>query len=211
MGVRADDEADAAVAEETHTLFLAGRLTVEVDHDGIGRLAQGTGLELAINSGKGIVARVHEHAAHRVDDERALAVLGVDQRGAAARIVAREIQRPDQTRRALDEDQRLLLIPGVGAKRDDMGAGIEQFPGDGFRDAEAAGRILAIDDDEIERPVLDHAGEVFQDGGAAGPADDVADEEDTQTYLLRKSNTSFSVSTKSSATSCDRAGMAGVS
>ena len=58
-----------------------------------------------------------------------------------------------------------------------------------FSDAETAGGILAIDDDEIERPVPDHAGQIFVDGGAAGSADDVADEEDTQTSDLRKSNT----------------------
>src|ERR1700745_1326401 len=97
------------------------------------------------------------------------------------------------------------------AERDGLGASVEQLLVDGFGDAKATGRILAIDDDEIERPVPDHAGEKVVDGGAAGPDDDVADEEDTQTYLLRKSNMSFSVSTKSSATSCDSAGMAGVS
>ena len=74
------------------------------------------------------------------------------------------------------------------AERDRVGAGIEQFLVDRFGDAEAAGGILAVDDDEIERPVTDHAGQMFGDGGAAGPADDVTDEENTQSQALRKSN-----------------------
>ena len=184
---------------------------MEIDHDGIGRLAQWTSIELAPDRAEGIVQRLHEDAAHGIDDERALAVLGVDQGDAAAGRMARKVQRTDQARRAFDEDQRLLLIPGVIAERDGVGTGVEEFLVDRLRDAKAAGRILAIDDDEIERPVPDYAGKIFIDGGASGPADDVTDKEDTQAYLLRKSNTSFSVSTKSSATSCDKAGMAGVS
>ena len=91
-----------------------------------------------------------------------------------------KFERADQARRALDEHQRLLLVPGVVAERDRIRAGIEQFLVDRLGDAEAAGGILAIDDDEIERPVADHAGKMFDDGGAAGLADDVTDEEDTQ-------------------------------
>ena len=83
-------------------------------------------------------------------------------------------------RRALDEHQRLALIPGMIAERDGVGAGVEQFLIDRLGDAETAGGILAIDDDEIERPVPDHAGQMFRDGGAPGPADDVADEKNAQ-------------------------------
>ncbi len=143
-----------------------------------------TGLEFAIDGGKGIVDVVHEDAAHGVDDERAFSRLGVDQGSTPTWIVAHEIHRADQARRALDEDQRLFLIPGVIAERDGVGAGIQQFLIDRLGDAETAGGIFAIDDDEIERPVADHARQISGDGGAAGPADDVTDEENTQTWLL---------------------------
>ena len=53
MGVGADHEAGAAVAEEAHALLFAGRLAVEIDHDGVCRLAQRTGLELAPAATKG--------------------------------------------------------------------------------------------------------------------------------------------------------------
>ena len=63
MGVGADHEAGAAVAEEADALLLAGRLAVEIHHDGIRRLAQRTGFEFAVERGEGIVERRHEDAA----------------------------------------------------------------------------------------------------------------------------------------------------
>ena len=47
------------------------------------------------------------------------------------------------------------------AQRDGIGAAVDEFLVDRLGDAEAAGRILAIDDDEIERPVADHAGQML--------------------------------------------------
>jgi hypothetical protein len=82
-----------------------------------------------------IVERVHEDAAHGVDDERALAVLGVDERRAAPGRAFRIIHRADQPRRALDEHQRLALIPGVIAECDGIGAGVEEFLIDRLGDA----------------------------------------------------------------------------
>ena len=75
MRVRADHEAGAAVAEITHRLLFAGRLAMHVDDDGVGVRAERTGGEFALDRGERIVERVHEDAAHGVDDERALAVL----------------------------------------------------------------------------------------------------------------------------------------
>jgi hypothetical protein len=80
---------------------------------------------------------------------------------ARARSVARKIQRADQPRRALDEHQRLLLIPGVVAERDRIGAGVDQIIVDCLGNAETAGGVLAVDDHKIERPVADQAGQMF--------------------------------------------------
>ena len=66
------------------------------------------------------------------------------------------------------------------AERDGIGAGVEEFLIDRLGDAKSAGGILAVDDDEIERPVPDHTGQIFRDRGAACPADHVTDEENTQ-------------------------------
>ena len=87
------------------------------------------------------------------------------------------IDRADQPRRALDEHQRLALVPGVIAERDGVGAGIDQFVVDRLGDAEAAGGVFAVDDDEIELPFGDQARQSLDDDGAPGAADYVADEE----------------------------------
>ena len=140
-------------------------------------LAQRAGRELALDRGERIVERIHEDAAHGVDDEHARAVLRLDQRRAAARRAGRIIDRPDQARRALDEDQRLLLVPGVIAERDRVGAGVDEFAIDRLGDAEAAGGVLAIDHDEIELPVANEARQALVDDGPPAAADDIADEE----------------------------------
>ena len=80
MGVGADDEAGAAVDEMAERLLLAGRLGMDVDDDGIGGLAERAGVELALERREGIVERVHEDAAHHLDDEEARAACGLDQR-----------------------------------------------------------------------------------------------------------------------------------
>ena len=95
-------------------------------------------------------------------------------------VPAWKIQRADQPRRALDEHQRLALIPGVIAERDRIRAGVEEFLIDRLGDAEAAGGVLAIDDDEVELPVADHAGQMFRNRGAPCPADHVTDEKNSQ-------------------------------
>src|SRR2546430_12870444 len=97
MGVGADDEAGAAVAEEADALLLAGRLAMEIDDDGVRGNAERAGAELALEGCEGVVERGHEDAAERVDDERVPAVLGLDQRGAAAGRTSRIVRRPHQT------------------------------------------------------------------------------------------------------------------
>ena len=205
------DEAGAAVAEIAHRLLLARRLGVHVDDDGVGALPQRTGGQLAIDRGEGIVERVHEDAAHGIDDEDARAVPGLEQRRAAARRAGGIVERPNEARRALDEHQRLLLVPGMIAERDRVGAGVDQFAVDRLGDAEAAGGVLAVDHDEIELPVADEAGQALGDDGPPAAADDVADEQNAHTQLPRKSITSRSVSTRSSRASRGVAGTAATS
>ena len=180
MGMGADHEAGAAVAEKADALLLAGRLAMEVDDDGVGGLPKRASFELLVDDGKGIVERRHEDAADRIDDQHTPAVFGVDQRAAAAGRASRKIRRADEFWRALDEHQRFALVPGVIAERDGIAAGVEQFLINHLGDPETAGRILAVDNDEIERPVADHAGQMLRDGGPPCPADNVAHEKNAQ-------------------------------
>ena len=157
-------------------LLLAGRLGVEVDDDGVGARLQRAGGELAVDGAEGAVELGHEDAAHGVDDEHVGAVPGLEEAGALPRRAGREIDRPQETGLALDEDEGLLLIEGVVAERHHVGAGVEEVAEDGFGDAEAPGRVLAIDDDEVELIALDEARDGLDHRIAARAADHIAEE-----------------------------------
>ncbi len=60
------------------------------------------------------------------------------------------------------EGDGFLLIPDVVAGRDDIRAGINRLEEDILGNAEAAGGVLAVDDDEIEFQVRNEAGRRFQ-------------------------------------------------
>ena len=139
---------------------------MHVDDDGVGVAFKRAGGELALDRGEGIVERVHEDAAHDVDDEHARAVSRLDQRGAAPGGAGRKVERADELRRALDEHQRLALVPGMIAAGDDIDAGVDELLVDLLGDAKAAGGVLAVDGDEIELPVADQARQAFEQCGA---------------------------------------------
>ena len=91
-------------------------------------------------------------AAEQVDDQDASAARHVEQIGAAARRVSQDriVERPDQTLFSDDVGQRLLLIPGMVAQGDAVGARGEDFARGVLGNAEAGGGVLAIDHHEIE-------------------------------------------------------------
>ena len=81
---------------------------------------------------------------------------------------------------------------------DGVGAGVDDLLVDLLGDAEAAGGVLAVDGDEIELPVADQVRQPLEHGIAPAAPDNVADEEDTHApYVIRKSITPCSVSTRS--------------
>ena len=145
--------------------------------------AQRTGSDFAIDGGERIVERVHEDAAHGVDHEDPRAVLGLDQRRAAARRAGGVVERPHQAGRTFDEDQRLFLVPGMIAERDGVGAGIDEFAIDRLGDAEPAGSVLAVDGHEIELPVADQAWQALGDDGPPAAANHVADEQNPHAQM----------------------------
>jgi hypothetical protein len=65
-----------------------------------------------------------------------------------------------------------------------VGSEVEEFFGDGGGDAETAGGVLAVDDEEVDGVGFHDVGEVFADDVAAGGAKDVADEEDIHFEIL---------------------------
>ena len=162
-----------------HRFLLAGRLRVHVHDDRIRHLPERAGIELPVDRQEGIVERVHVEAAHDVDDEDALAGRRIDEVRAAPGRPCGVIDRSQKPRLALDEHEGLALVPGVIAERDRIGAGIQEIVADRLGDAEAAGRVLAVDDHAIEPPSLPQAGQTVDDRVAAWPSDHIAEKEKT--------------------------------
>ena len=119
---------------------------------------------------------MHEDAAHDVADEDAGAVAGEIDAGAFARRALRKIGRPQEAVDARRELQRLALVPDVIAGGHHVGAGRQRFAIDLLGDAEAARRVLAIDDHEVELEVGNEARQALPHGGAAGTPHHVAQE-----------------------------------
>ena len=105
--------------------------------------------KLGFNGCKRIIERIHHHPPHHVHHQDLLAVCRGKQAAAAARRPGRIVYGPQQGRLAFNEDKRLTLVPGMIAQCHNVGAGIAQGAVDVFGDAKAAGRILAVDDNEI--------------------------------------------------------------
>ena len=87
--------------------------------------------------------------------------------GAAAGRARRIVDRAQEAVVALGEGQRLALVPDMVAGGDAVGAGVEQLLQDLLGDAEAAGGVLAVDDDEVEAMLCDEAGKLRGDRRAA--------------------------------------------
>src|SRR5450631_1376770 len=151
---------------------------MEIDNQRIAANSQRTGPYFVLDRGEGVIHRIHENAAHEIDDEHAGAGRGFDEIGATAGRSARVVERPDETRLAGDENERLALIErmiskgyAIGARRDEVGA-------NRLGDPESARRVLAIDDHAIEPPRQAQFGQMFQQSRAARPPDDVTDEQE---------------------------------
>jgi hypothetical protein len=158
MGMGSNHNARLPVEKMPHALLLACSLSMKVDHDGVGPGLERTRGELPFEGGERVVERIHEDPAHRIDGQYAGAVFRLDQCGATARRTLRIVDGSDEPWRALDEDHRFSLIPGVVAERDRVGTSLDHFLIDGFGNAKTTGGVLAIDHHEIKPPLLDEFG-----------------------------------------------------
>ena len=108
----------------------------------------------------------HEEVAREVDDAERDAV-ALDERGAPPRLGRQEVGRADDVAPLLEVRPDLAVAVGVVAERDHVGAGPEQLVGVLRGDADAAGGVLAVDDDEV-RAELRRAGRRAWSGPRAG-------------------------------------------
>ena len=178
MGVGADHQAGATVAEVAHGHLLAGHLGVHVHDDGIGRHAQRAGRQLLLHGAERVVHRIHVHAAQHVHHQNGAPALRFEQIGPRARRVhqARIVQRPDQARLAHDVGQGLALVPAVVAQRQAVGARHEQLARGVLGYAEATGGVLGVHHHEIEPQVAFQPRQMIADPVTPGLADHVAKE-----------------------------------
>ena len=151
MGMGADDEARPPIDEMRETHLLAGRLGMEVDHHRIGLFAERAGGKLALARLERIVEfGMHEHTAHDVGHHHARTVLGQINARTPAGCPLRKIGGPQEPVFARREIQRIAVVPDVIAGGHDIGARRNRRLENLLGDAETAGRVLAVDDDEIQ-------------------------------------------------------------
>jgi len=191
VGVCTEQGSDAAVEIPAEGYFFARGFAVEVKKDDLG----GDFAEEFVGLTEGVIAGRHEDAALEVHH-------GVGLTSGQRALVNAEARRAygvvGGTKDAATADVRvgrdghvfedLFFVPDVVAGGDDVGAEIEEFFCDGRGDAEAAGGVFAVDDEEIDGVGLDDMGQVFADDVAAGGAKDVADEEYIHCEILHGSN-----------------------
>ena len=172
-----DDRGHTPVEIPTHGDLLAGRLGVEVDQDDV-RLSRET-LEHAVDDGERVVDGLEEYAALEVDDADARVVPRVHDTHAPARRPFGEVRGAKKRRTFLDVGHDLALVPGVVPAGQDVRPGAEQLLGGCRSDAHAAGRILAIDDDDVGRTLGGQLPQAVPHDLAPGSSDDVTDEQDS--------------------------------
>ena len=137
-----------------------------------------------VHRGERIIQRIHEHPAHDIDHQHAAAAGRLVEIGARARRALGIIRGPQDAVFLLDIGEDFLLVGPVIAGGDHIDAAGEEFLGDGAGEAEAAGGILAIGDDQIELQRVAQARQFGRHHVAARLADDVAQEKNVHRKRL---------------------------
>ena len=155
VGVGADHQGGAAVEMMGERLFLARRLGVDVDHDGVGDLRRAGRPRARGRPPRRVVERVHEQAAHDVDHQDARAARGY-RSGSRRAPACRADSWPGRSRRGCRSMNTSVSrwsqawLPSVMASA----PAARGFVADALGDAEAAGGVLAVDHHAIEAPAL---------------------------------------------------------
>jgi len=151
VGVRPEHSGDAPVEVPAERDLLARRLGVHVDEDLIGLAAQIR--EHAVDLGKRRAPRAHVEVPRQVHDRQSNPV-ALEHDAAATGLPAEEVRRTDHSLVPVEVGIDLAAAVGVVAERDRVDARFEQLVGNLRRDAEAAGDVLGVDDDEGRREAL---------------------------------------------------------
>jgi len=173
--VRPDHGAHAAVEEPAEPDLLACRLGVHVDEHVVDVAVEVGEHRLDLDERGAPGAQVQ--VARQVDHPEAYALVLHDAPSAAG-LGAQVVGRAHDALLLVEVVVDLPPVVGVVAQRDRVDAGAEQLVGDLRGDAEAAGHVLAVDDDERRAVALAQPRQQREQRPATEPADEVADEED---------------------------------
>ena len=158
---------------------------MHVDHRGLHRATQRVCPQRGIDRRERIVeGAAHEDIAQHLRDQHlAPAPVGKDARTAPGGRLG-EVERAQDGRIALDLLEHVLLVEGVIAKRDHIGAGLQQTPRMRSRQPHAARGVLAIDHHEIERPVGAQRGQTLRHRRTPRAPHHIAQKQDFHGRLL---------------------------
>ena len=176
--VRPEDGRDATIEIPPDGDFLARCLPVRIDHDER-RLGAHRGHRGVEHRERILQDRLHEGARLHVDHAH-LSFRRLEHDRARARRTGRIIERTQQAGFCLDEGHDLLPVPDVIASRDDRSSGAQEVDRKLRRDAAPGGCVLAIHDDEIERPVALQFRQARDHRAASWLADNVAEEKNRE-------------------------------
>lgn len=158
-----------------HRLFFAGRFSVKIDNDCIRVAAELGAADCAFDRGERVIARMHFDLALRMKDHHGPTVFRLVKPSAAAGICGREIQWPQQALFDPKYVNLISLIESMIASCDNVGARFKDILNDAGGDAKSRGRVLRIDNDEIQREAALQARQLFDKRTPAGAADNISE------------------------------------
>lgn len=179
VSVRADHRGHASIEIPTHRNLLAGDLGVKVqeaDLDGSIKFAQNT-----IRGAKRAIDRGHVSAALKVQYGAFYAIPGADCNDSFARPLG-VIPRSQEARLPVEVIENVAFVPNVIPGGEDVNAEFEEVFGDRGRDAESAGRVFAVRDDEIDRFRLYNVFQMIGYNAAPRRSEYISDEENVHLF-----------------------------
>ena len=122
------------------------------------------------------ICRRHERPPDQIHDGH-FAQLRRHRRPAPPRTARGQIRGADYPPFLRDEPRRVFLVPNMVAERDDVRAGVEQLARNLRRDPLAPGRVLRVDDDDVQRRLAPKPGNPRLEQASSRASDNIADAE----------------------------------
>ena len=133
---------------------------------------------------KGALEGLHEDPPDEVENAHRTAVRRDVHLRAATGCTGREVRRAHHSALGLGELQELPVPPDVVAGRQHVHSRAQEVFRHARSDPQSTGGVLPVRDGELNLIAAQKLGEALPDGSPAGPAEDVADEQQIQAVAL---------------------------